>query len=226
MAIDVVRDLRYRFGPARDQGARPTCLAFAASDAHASLREPWAALSCEFAFYHAQRRGGRPPTTGARLPDMLAALKGDGQPLESAWSYLMALPTDLATYQPPVNVVVFRRNGEPRGTTVDEIIGHLNNGHCTVMLMMLSDAFYLPDASGVVRPVPGEAPDPARRHAVVAVGHGVVDGSRAVLVRNSWGTDWALEGHGWLPEPFVAPRLTRVALLTEEVHVPAQDIAA
>jgi len=35
MAIDVVCDIRHRFGPARDQGMRPTCLAFAVSDAHA-----------------------------------------------------------------------------------------------------------------------------------------------------------------------------------------------
>ncbi len=37
----VQQDLRFRFGTARDQGARPTCLAFAASDTHAALRTPW-----------------------------------------------------------------------------------------------------------------------------------------------------------------------------------------
>jgi hypothetical protein len=41
MAIDILCDIRPRFGPARDQGPRPTCLAFAISDAHAALREPW-----------------------------------------------------------------------------------------------------------------------------------------------------------------------------------------
>jgi Papain family cysteine protease len=226
MAIDVVCDLRHRFGPARDQGTRPTCLAFAASDAHAALRVPWATLSCEFAFYHAQRRAGRPPTTGALLPEILAALKEDGQPLEGDWPYLVWLPNDIAAYQPPDNVLVFRRDGEPRPAAVDEIIGHLDAGTSTVLLMMLSDAFYMPDALGVVRAVAGDGPDPMRRHAAVAVGHGIVDGTRAILIRNSWGIDWGTEGHAWLPETFIAPRLTRVALLTEEVHVPAQDLAA
>ena len=35
-SITVRHDLRGRFGPARDQGGRETCLAFAMSDAHAA----------------------------------------------------------------------------------------------------------------------------------------------------------------------------------------------
>ena len=77
--LSVACDLRTLFGEARDQGERPTCLAFAASDTHAALRAGWKPLSCEYAFYHAQRRGGRGPTIGARLPDMLDALRDDGQ---------------------------------------------------------------------------------------------------------------------------------------------------
>jgi Papain family cysteine protease len=226
MVIEVSSDLRHRFGPARDQGARPTCLAFAASDAHAALRDPWGALSCEFAFYHAQRRAGRPPTSGALLPQILEALKEDGQPVENDWPYLVSLPSNLAAYQPPSNVVVFRRDGEPQPPAFEQIIEQLHAKNPVVMLMMLSDAFYMPSSLGVVPLIPGEGPDPMRRHAVVAVGHGTVDGVRAILVRNSWGSEWGLEGHAWLMEDFIAPRLTRIALLTEEIHVPSQNLAA
>jgi hypothetical protein len=226
MSIEVLCDLRAGFGPARDQGARPTCLAFAASDAHAALRLPWNALSCEFAFYHAQRRAGRPASSGAVLSSMLTALSEDGQPVETAWPYLDALPSDLGTYSPPQGVAVFRRRGETRPPTLDVIVDHLLSGGASLVSMTISDAFYAPDADGVVRAPAGEKPDPARRHAFVAVGCGRVDGGRAILIRNSWGSLWGIAGHGWLPESYLTPRLTRVALLTEDIDVPTQNISA
>ena len=226
MSVDILKDLRGLFGPARDQGQRPTCLAFAASDAHAALRTPWSPLSCEFAFYHAQRRAGRPPSKGALLGSMLATLKADGQPAEADWPYLDALPYDLSHYSPPSNATVFRRDGEARPDGLNEIIDQVEVGRPVLLLLMISDAFYLPSAAGVVVAPTGEGPDAERRHAMVAVGHGRIGTERAILVRNSWGAGWGVDGHAWLPETFIIPRLTRVALLTEEVHVPAKDLAA
>jgi hypothetical protein len=81
-------DLRSLFGPVGDQGPRPTCLAFAASDVHAALRSGWVPLSREYAFYQAQRRAGRPPSRGALLSSMLDALRENGQPEEGGWPYL------------------------------------------------------------------------------------------------------------------------------------------
>lgn len=65
--------------------------------------------------------------------------------------------------------------------------------------------------SGVVDPPDDEKPEPARKHAVVAIGHGSYRGRRAVLVRNSWGKGWGRDGQAWLTENFLAPRIRDLA---------------
>lgn len=225
--IVVFVDLRSEFGPARNQGSRPTCLAFAASDTHAGLRSGWAPLSCEYVFYQAQRRAGRPPSKGALLSLMLDALREDGQPEESGWPYLPTTPTDSASWIPPVGVgTLFGRAGEKTGPSIDQVTYELNEGRPVIMLLTLSQAFYSPTPQGVIHPAPGEAPQRERRHAVIAVGHGKIDAHRAVLIRNSWGERWGNGGYGWLTEPFLGPRLFAVAKLTEDVDVSSRATAA
>ena len=225
--IAVAVDLRSEFGPARNQGPRPTCLAFCASDAHAGLRSGWTPLSCEYAFYQAQRRAGRPASAGALLSAMLDALREDGQPRETGWQYLNATPTDAASWAPPATVgPLFGRASENSNPSCGQVIHELDRGRPVMILLTLSRAFYTPSARGVVHPAVGEVPELARRHAVVGVGHGTVGGYRAILIRNSWGPKWGDDGHGWLTEPFLGPRIFAAAKLTKEVDVPARSAAA
>ena len=227
--IDIVVsvDLRSKFGQARNQGPRPTCLAFAASDTHAGLRAGWVPLSCEYAFYHAQRRAGRPASKGALLSSMLDTLRKDGQPKESGWPYLRETPADPASWVPPGAVgQLFGRAGENANASIEDMIRELNGGRPVIVLLTLSRSFFNPAGQGVIHPAPGETPEPERRHAVIAVGHGKVDAHRAVLVRNSWGERWGDSGYGWLTEAFLGPRLFAAAKLTEEVDVSARPAAA
>lgn len=226
--IDIIVsvDLRPEFGPARNQGPRPTCLAFAVSDTHAGLRAGWNPLSCEYVFYQAQRRAGRPPSKGALLSSMLDALCQDGQPEESGWPYLLEMPADPASWIPPGTVgTLFGREGEKARASIEDVVRELDGGRPVIILLTLSRSFFLP-AQGVIHPAPGETPEPERRHAVIALGHGRVDAHRAVLVRNSWGERWGDDGYGWLTDAFLGPRLFAAAKLTEEVDVSARSAAA
>ncbi|MGN8547199.1 C1 family peptidase [Bradyrhizobium sp. 13971] len=220
------KDISSMFGPARNQLARPTCLAFAASDAHAALRSGWAPLSCEYIFFHAQLRANRLPSVGATLSKMLEAIHLDGQPEEIGWPYLSATPTDAGSWMPPEQVgALYRRNGKTPGITFDAIADEIANGHPVILLTMLSRSFFRPSSDGIVHPETAENPEPERRHAVIGVGHGTADGHRAILVRNSWGAGWGLGGYAWLTEAFLKPRLFAIAMLTEDLNVPANTPA-
>ena len=213
--VNAVIDLRPQFGPTRDQGHRPTCLAFAASDTHAGLRLGWAELSCEYAFYRAQKRAGRSASRGALLQQMLDAIRLDGQPEEQQWPYAGANP-DETKWAPPSGVgPLYKRNGAAHHEDFSWLIGTLDQKIPAIVLMMLSRSFFLPQAGAIIDESPGEKPEPAQRHAVVAVGHGLVDHQKAILVRNSWGTDWGENGYGWLTERYLTPRMFALALLVE-----------
>lgn len=226
-AIEVASDLRRDLGTARDQGPRPTCLAFAASDLHAALRDGWTELSCEYLFYQAQRRAARPPSVGATLPHLLGALGQDGQPAETAWPYAPTTPSDLAAWRPPTSVgAVYARDGEAREPDWRDVIDQLDRGRPVLLLLTLSRSFFGPCPQGVIIPANDEVGDPALRHAVVAVGHGRVDDEPAILIRNSWGPSWGDAGHAWAPAAFIADRLFGMALLQEDVDVSRYRSAA
>jgi hypothetical protein len=225
MPVQILCDLRSLFGAARDQDQRPTCLAFAASDAHAALRPPWTPLSVEFVFYHAQRRAERTPHDGATLPAMLDALREDGQPIEAGWPYLAVVPS----IWKPAGAVgpLYRRRGEHAGNTVAEIIKRLDQGCPVLVLLTLSAAFdFAHSTSGIVDQQPGEQPNPQRRHAVIAVGYGLLANRKVVLVRNSWGSEWGEQGYAWLTETYLSPRIFRIGILTEDPDVYTRDAAA
>ena len=225
MTLTISRDLRSMLGPARDQGPRPTCLAFAASDTHAALRPDWVPLSCEYAYYHAIKRHGNQPHRGATLPAMLEAIREDGQPPEEVWKYLQAVPTNISQWKPPQNITpLYKRDSGQSPLSVDQILKHLDAGIPIIVTMSLSNAFYSPSADGIVSSM--EAPDPSRRHAVVAVGYGTRRNEKFILTRNSWGSTWGIFGYAWLSEGYLVPRLLGIAELTKDLtNVPTNKAA-
>lgn len=216
MRITIACDLRHLFGPARDQGPRPTCMAFAASDTHAAVRDGWEPLSCEFAYYQALKLGGGGPDEGATLEGVLQAIKTVGQPPEFVWPYLSQIPSDKSQWKPPVNAAqLYKRESVYNTASLAAIEGRLVAGIPVIVTMLLSDAFLLPDKDGVV--ANDAPPDPHRRHAVVAVGYGTKGTERMCLIRNSWGVMWGLDGYAWISENYLATRLDSFAELKEDL---------
>jgi hypothetical protein len=216
MSIAIVKDLRAQFGPVRDQDPRPTCMAFAGSDAHAGARPGWEPLSVEWAYYHALQRDGTQPHEGVTLSTMLETLRGNGQPIEAVWPYIASLFTDFSRYAPPpCGEPVYRRDSAPMPATIDDIVDELNQDKPVLFTMSLSRSFFFAAPDGIVSV--NEPLEPKRVHALVAVGQGLRGTDRFVLVRNSWGEAWAMGGHAWLDAAYLKPRLLVAATMTGEL---------
>lgn len=196
----------------RDQGKRPTCVAFAVSDAHLVARGGVEPLSVEHLFYNAVLRSAKPnPKAGVTLTTILGALRDDGQCQENRWPYLDCLPLDLTAWVPPANVQpVFMHGSEIRSTNVDTIVEDLDDDRPSIITLLLGERFYKP-ISGVIDIGPND--NDTAYHAVIGVGHGKHAAGRAIIVRNSWGESWGENGYAWVTEAYLRSRLRHVARL-------------
>lgn len=83
----LLADVRARLGPIRDQGRRPTCLAFALSCGHRGARAFSTDFSAEGLHTDAARSAGRTVDRAVPLASALSVLATQGQVEEAAWPY-------------------------------------------------------------------------------------------------------------------------------------------
>lgn len=213
MTLQRLTDMREDLGLVRDQGRRPTCLSFAASDAHryALGHADW--LCVEWLYFHAAKRAGTGPHCGTTMPDTQAILRVTGQPIEAAWPYSPAWP-DPASWQPPARVSsLYTCESSSFAPSLDGIRAELLAGRPVVVGVFLSRTYRFPadwthiGTEVLLAPDRHEPIDRNDGHAMVIVGHGRHEGAPVMLLRNSWGSRWGHEGHAWVREDCLAPRL-------------------
>lgn len=196
-------DLRGDLGAVRDQGHRPTCLAFAVTTTHEQARRqrrgrPGEVLGEELLYWRCKQHDGD-HTPGTYPASAGVALGGPGQSAAALWPYDGARNEADSSYTPPRRALAANalRRASLKTTSADiaNLREQLRSRHTVVLGLELWPGFYTP--------MGGDLPTPAV-HELLGAGHAVVlagfdEDRRTLLLRNSWGTGWAEAGYGRLP---------------------------
>lgn len=215
-SLAIAVDLSLGFGPARSQGQRPTCLAFAASDCHGhAIGGEFSALSVEYAFYHAvERMVVKDRSTGVNFGAISTALGVDGQPEEYRWPYIPNLGPD-DDWAPPVNPGdIFHGKLDRISRDLGSVRDALDECIPVLLIMDISKSFFRPELGEIINADSAERSEGV--HAVIAVGYGHLDKAASYLVRNSWGEKWGSNGYAWLHEDYLEPRLRVAGVFAQE----------
>ncbi|WP_392482302.1 C1 family peptidase [Nostoc sp. C110] len=222
-------DLTFWCSPIEDQGSLDSCTAHAG----VALMEYFEKRSFDryvdasrlFLYKATRNLMHRQGDAGASLRETIKAMALFGVPPEEYWPYIEdkfdeePTPFCYSFGQSYQALKYFRLN--PLGTTEDILLFRIKAALAAGFPCAFGFTMYYSiedlNPSGYI-PYPVKNDKVKGGHAVVAVGyddHKVIenpDGSRrsqgALLIRNSWGTDWGEGGYGWLPYDYVLEGLT------------------
>jgi hypothetical protein len=169
-------------------------VSFAVTALNEASLEPYMEDYSEEALIRGAVSGGD-ATAFARFPAVTSQLESVGQPLEDAWPYGVATPTNPGAAKRACTTHQVL-------PTPDSIRQALDLGLVVAVGMRINRSFHR--LRGDTVEDPGDVVE-AGRHAVAIVAYDLSGGLR-FLARNSWGVGWGLDGHAWIPERYMAMR--------------------
>jgi C1A family cysteine protease len=203
-------DLRSLFSGVEDQGDLGSCTAQALVGVLEFLenanKEIFEDKSRLFVYYNEREiEGTVREDSGAMLRTGIKALKKLGSCSEKLWPY------DIDCYKLKPAQACYRQakkhliTSYQRLVSLDDSLGCLSDGFPFVFGFGVYDSFMTKkvEKTGIV-PMPKRSERMLGGHAVVAVGYNLKD--KMMLVRNSWGEKWGMEGYCLMPFGFFTNR--------------------
>jgi len=198
-------------GTVRDQGDRPTCVAFALTAFHeywvdisqAGATSVSIDLSEEFLHFHSKSRDGLPPSSGTTVEAASSSLGIEGQCLEKLHPYRdgaspIAVPdvTALKDGKKRLLGTLAKHKFGPRAlqTAFDQRVP-------VIAVIELFRSSYRPGPKGSL-PKPTQGDVRLGRHAILLVGIEESQPLEAVF-KNSWGTGWGDRGFGRISSEYL-----------------------
>lgn len=203
-APPIAVDLRPNLPVVRDQGdTRGTCVAFAVTAAHEFDREVAGAAAehlSEEALYWGCKVVDGQWRSGTLFSSAARTLSTTGQPPEPVWPYDPKRPNGVP-YAPvsPPDAGWLTSSMAAMSADASTVRSELDAGSPVVLGVVVFDSMFRPTPKGRVELPPAGSPVRGR-HAVLAVGYN----ADALLIRNSWGETWGVDGYGWLTDAYTA----------------------
>lgn len=152
---------------------------------------------------------------GAYLRSTMKAMVLFGVPPEAHWAYKVTKFDD----EPPAFCYAFAQNYkafkyyrlDPPGTPKSQLLNAIKTNLAAGLPSMFGFTVYssippVGDGKGEI-PFPQKGDTVEGGHAIVAVGYDdaktIGKSKGALLIRNSWGAGWGVQGYGWLPYAYV-----------------------
>jgi C1A family cysteine protease len=156
-------------------------------------------LSRLFVYYNARLLDNSvDEDVGAYVRDGIKAINKYGVCSESAWPYLIERFTQaptISSYEDAATRIIEKYY---RVDTVKDMIDALNADTPIVTSMNVYESFYeLENTRTYVLPMPSATENLVGGHAVTFVGYDL--DKKLFLARNSFGSDWCMDGYFWVP---------------------------